>query len=287
MAGQFNPVYRRKIKAIAGNGTGSLIITPTAGKRLYSLQLQITYAGGTNTLAALMTALTEIRVLTGTKVRWRLSGTQLRDFCLHRGTTYDFNGLPNTGAQVTIPFAPEWFIENVADSLAWNPALLGAPITVEIDSTASLTVVAIEAISDNLDAPSSGILTLEVIKPTVGGVETIVSQPEIELRGALVSAHIYPDTTNSSEITPASLLVGRDERYVHEEMSSAQNDEALERMSLTPAATGRTANIYDIVMVKGDQLSKAVPLGGEAKAQLKIGGAALGGTCSILLCRLE
>src|SRR5512138_3572860 len=101
-------IYTRRLKAITGDGTGSLKITPTAGKRLHSLQLQLTYAGGVNTLAALMTALTEIRALVGTKVRWKLNGTQLRDYMLLHGTTYDFNGLPNTGAQITLAFAPEW-----------------------------------------------------------------------------------------------------------------------------------------------------------------------------------
>jgi hypothetical protein len=114
-------IYTRLIKAIAGNGTANPIITPTAGKRLHGMQLQLTYAGGTNTLAALMTALTEIRFKVGTVVRSRLNGTKLRDYMLLHGTTYDFNGLPNAGAQVSLPFAPEWFLDNVADALAWNP----------------------------------------------------------------------------------------------------------------------------------------------------------------------
>ena len=280
-------IYTRRLKAITGDGTGSIKITPTAGKRLHGLQMQLSYAGGVNTLAALMTALTEIRVLVGTKVRWRLNGTQLRDYMLLHGTTYDFNGLPNTGAQVTMPFAPEWFLDNVADALAWNPALLGGAISIEIDSTATLTVVAFERVSDDLDAPSAGIITLEVIKPVAGGTAFFVSE-EIDLVGRLMLASIYPDTGASNEITPASLFVGRNDAYAHEALTSAQNDEALERFSLTPAAAGRTASIYDMVFVKADALSRGIDLGAWGSAKLKVeAGGAMSGTCSILLARLE
>lgn len=279
--------YTRRIKAIAGDASGSVKISPTPGKRVHNVQLQLTYAGGTNTLAALMTSLTEIRVKVGSVVKWRISGTQLRDFCLLRGTAYDFNGLPNTGAQVTIPLAPEWFIDNVADSLAWNPALLGGEITVEVDSTATLSVVAYEKISDDLDAPSSGIVTLEVIRPSAGSTSFYV-KPEFEARGRLISASIYPDTGGSQEITPASLLVGSNDAFAHEALTSAQNDEALERFGLTPAASGRTANIYDIVFVKGDQLSRALDLAKWGTARFKVeAGSAMTGVCPILLARLE
>lgn len=280
-------IYTRLIKAVTGNGTGSLKIDPTRGKRLHSLQAQLTYAGGTNTLAALMTALTEIRWMVGTKVRTRLNGTKLRDFMLLHGTTYDFNGLPNTGAQVTIPFAPEWFLDNVADSLAWNPAILGGDISVEIDSSASLTAVVYERISDDLDALSSGILTLEEIKPVAGGTAFFVEK-EIDIRGRLLSASIYPDTGATNEITPASLFLGGDDVYAHEALTSAQNDEELERYSLTPAASGRTANIYDIVPVKADALSRGWNLEAWGKAKIKVeAGSAMSGTCSIILARLE
>lgn len=280
-------IYTRRLKAITGDGTANPRITPSANKRIHSLQLQLTYAAGTNTLAGLAAALTEIRVLVGTKPRWRLNGTQLRDFLLLFGTTFDWNGLPNTGAQITLPFAPEWFLENVADSLAWNPALLGGPITVEIDSTMALTCVVYERVSDDLNAVSSGIITLEVIKPVAGGTAFFVEK-ELNPVGRLMLASIYPDTTNNNAITPASLFVGPDDTYAHEALTSAQNLEALERFSLTPSATGRTANLYDMVFVKGDALSRAIDLARWGSAKFKVEAAgAMAGTCSILLARLE
>lgn len=280
-------IKTRLIKGVTGNGTNNLIITPSKGKRVHRVQTQMTYALGTNTLAALMTTLTEIRVKAGTKSLWKLSGTQLRDWMLLHGTTYDFNGLPNTGAQVTFALAPEWFLDNVADALAFNPALLGGDISIEIDCTASLTVVAYESVSDDLDAPSAGVITLEVMKPVAGGTAFYTSN-EFDARGRLIGASIYPDSTNANEITPASLIVGQNDEFIWEGLSSAQNDEALERFSLTPAASGRSANIYDIVLVKGDALSRSVNLAAYGKAKLKIeAAAAMAGTCSVLLQRLE
>jgi hypothetical protein len=279
-------IYTRRIKAIAGDASGSLKITPTAGKRIHGMQLQLTYSGGTNTMAALMTALTEIRIKVGTKVPVRLTGTHLRDRMLLHGTTYDFNGLPNTGAQVTLPFAPEWYLDNVADALAWNPARLGNDITVEIDSSATLSCVAYERVSDDLDAAFAGIIGLEVIKPNAASTAFFVEK-ELDMVGRLISASIYPDTGGSQEITPASFYVGKDDNFAHETLTSAQNDEQLERFSLTPAASGRTANIYDMVWVKGDALHRSIDLEAWKTAKFKIeAGVAMTGTCSVLLERL-
>jgi hypothetical protein len=283
-----NEIYTRKIKTITGNGSTKIKITPTPGKRLFNVQLNLTYSGGTNTLAALMTALTEIRVKVGTKVRWRLTGTQLRDFCLLRGATYDFNGLPNSGAQVTIPLSPEWFLPQVQDLLAWNPAVLGGDITIELDSTATLTVTnAYERTNDNLAAASVGILTMELINPVAGGTAFFVSK-EVEPSGQLISASIYPDSGASNEITPASLYVGRDDTFAFETLSSTENDEQLERYTLTPSASGRTANVYDMVFVKDDGLARAIDLATWGTAKFKVEAAsAMSGTVAILLARLE
>jgi hypothetical protein len=281
-------IYRRKIKSISGNASTKIKITPTPGKRLFAVQAELTYAAGTNTLAALMTALTEIRVKVGTRVRWRLNGTQLRDFCLLHGTTYDFNGLPNTGAQVTIPLAPEWFMPDVQSFLAWNPATLGGDITIEIDSTATLTVTtAYEFVNDDLTAASIGILTLEVINPVAAGVAFYVEK-EVDPTGQLYLASFYPDSGGSNEITPCSLYLGRDDVFAHEQLTSAQNDETLERFGKTPAASGRTANVYDMLFVRDDGLGRAIDLGAWGSAKFRPeAGSAMSGTMNILLARIE
>lgn len=279
-------IYERLVKTITGNGSQQLKIEFSPNMRIFALLLTCTYAGGTNTLAALMTVMKEIRYKVGTNVLVRISGTKLRDWLLLHGTQYDYNGLPNTGAQVTLPFAPEFFSDIINDALAWNPALLGGPITVEIDTTTNLTVTAFERIAENLNAPSVGILTYETISPVAGGT-LFYTGKELELRGRLLSASVYPDSTNANEITPCGLLVENDV-FAHEDLTSAQNDESLERFGMTPSASGRSANVYDIVFVKNDMLARGLDLPGHGKARLKIqAAAAMAGTTDILLVRLE
>lgn len=279
-------IYTRLIKTITGNGSTRLKIEPSKNVRLFSLLCTMTYAGGTNTLAALMTAITEVRYKVGTTVRAKFTGTKLRDWMLLHGTPYDFNGLPNTGAQVTLPFSPEFFTDIIHDALAWNPARLGGDITVEIDSTATLTVVAFEELAENLDADSAGILTYETISPVAGGLQFFTNK-ELELRGRLLSASVYPDSGGSNEITPCGLLLENDV-FAHEDLTSAQNDETLERKGLTPAASGRSANVYDIVFTKNDMLSRGIDLAAHGKARIKIqAGSAMSGTVDVLLVRQE
>lgn len=283
----FSERYTRQIKAVTGNATGSIKITPSPGMRVHELLLKCVTTGGTNTLAAFVSSITEIRYKVGTAVRTRLSGTVLRDWLLLHGTTYDFSGLPNTQSMITLPFALPWFVENVTDSLAWNPLILGGDITVEMDLTTSPTVTAWEVVDDNLGAPSSGIVTYEVIKPVAGGTSFYV-QKEIDLRGKLMAASIYPDSTNSNTITPASLYLGPADTFAHELLDSTSNTELLDRWNLTPAASGRTSGIFDIVAVKSDMLARAWDLvqWGDCKINVQAA-AAMAGTCSILLARLE
>jgi len=275
-------VYTRKIKGITGNGTLNVKIEPSLGKRLHSLVLLIVTTGGTNTVAALATAITEIRVLVGTNVRRRITGTQLRDYQLLNGTAYDWTTVPNTGTNLEIPFAEEWFIANVADALAWNPAILGAPITVEIDfaGVTTATVTAYERISDDLNAPSAGIITWETIKPVVGGTETF-AEKEITQRGKLIQASIYGD---AGTMTAAALIVGENGTYAYELLNMATNRDLILRGGMNSAATNRTANIYDMVFVRGDALHHAIDLNRKAKFQLQ---GTLSGSTSIVLARLE
>jgi hypothetical protein len=282
-------IYKRAIKRVIGNGGTNITIPITPEKRLHALQVGVYYAAGTNTVAGVMTALTKIEVLTGTLTRWKLSGTQLRDWLLLHGTVNDFDGVPNTAGsfQMTIPFAPDWFIDPVADMLAWNPSRLSGPITVELTFSAAATITANEFVSDDLNAPSLGIITLEEIKPVAAGTEFIIGE-QIKPIGRLISASIYPDTINSRAITPVTLYLGGDNFPAHEEQTDLQNDEELGRKGLTPAATGRTANIYDIVPVKSDMLLRGWDLAAWGSAKLKIGAAAaMDGTCSIIIARLE
>lgn len=164
---------------------------------------------------------------------------------------------------------------------------MGGDITIELQSTTALTVEASEKVSDDLGAPSSGIMTLEVIKPKAGGTKFYIEN-EIEPRGLLLSAHVYPDSVNSRALTPVSMHVGNNKRNVHQLISDVKNDEYLARFGLTPAASGRTANIYDLVFVKGDALNRAINLRFWGTTRITVEAAsAMDGTCSVLLARLE
>lgn len=305
-------IYTRQIKAITGNGTPQVKITPSPGKRLHGLLLNLAWASGVSTsgdtIAEQLDAIRSLRVLVGSTVRRRIetttinsvvhsAGDLLRDYMILNGTTHDFevyvvNG-GNYGAQIYIPFAEDWFVANVADALAWNPALLGGPITVEIDfaalnSSYYPTLTVFERVSDDLDAPSAGIITWDYLTPQASGTSFFVEKEQLKPKGRLVQLSIYPDTTSANEISAATLYVGGDDRLAWEGLTSAQNDDLLGRSGLTPAASGRSSNIYDMVFVRGDALSHALDLDRWGACKLKIEAAsAMAGTCSLFVARLE
>jgi len=281
-------VYSRLIKGITGNSTASVKIFPSPDKRLHGCSLNVTFGTQnttTDTLAEQLAGLT-FRVKTGNTTRREVTGTQLRDYLLLNGTTHDCDAVSTYVSTYYIPFAEDWFIANVADMLAWNPRIVG-PISIEIVSTlGTITVVAHERISDDLDAPSAGIITWEVITPVSGGVKTITTK-ELEIRGQLIQASIYPDTGGSNAATQASLMVGADNKFAYEEVPVAANADILGRAGLTPAASGRTASIYDMVFVRGDALTHAIDLSRHGSAKFDIRAAASTGSWPILLARLE
>jgi hypothetical protein len=279
-----SPVYQRKIKVITGNSTGAVKIEPTSNKRLHGVPLNIVFSA-LNTLSAQLAALT-FRIKTGTKIRREVTGTELHDYCVLNGAGHAFSNSTTT-LTAHIPFAEEWFLDNIGNGLAWNPAIVG-PISIEIvASSGTITVTAWEQVSDDLDAPSFGILTWEVIRPT--SATTMVFSKEIEPRGALVQATIYDDAgTNAA--TQAALMVGPDNAYAFEDVTVAENNDRNERFGLltgtaATTATRSDATIYDMVFVRGDSLANAIPLTGGAKMDIRA--AAASGTRSILLVRLE
>lgn len=292
-------IYNRRIKAITGNGTGSVRITPSPGKRLHGLGLNLTWASGVSTagdtLIEQLAAITEIRVLVGSVVKRRITGPQLRDYCLLNGATYDMDAVSTYVAQLFIPFAEDWFIANVADALAWNPALLGGPITVELDISALNTsyyptISAYERVSDDLDAPSAGIITWDLIKAVAGGDVTYVESNVIKPKGRLIQATIYPSSgAATTAISEATLYVGNNDLPAHEGLLAAENDDLLGRAGLTPRNTSRIsyAYLYDLVFVRGDALSHAIDLVRAGACKLKINQTSSSGSFTILVARLE
>lgn len=301
-------IYRPKIKQVIGNGTANHKIMFTPGKRIHGVQLECVFPSGTSydTLAECVNNILSVRVLAGTFPLWSnitpsaapssgttSGGKKLRDFLLLFGTRYDWNINTSTNTvQLTISFAPEWFIESVQDLLALNPARLGGPLSLEIDFTAGIAVstTAWEFASDDLDADSAGYLSLETVTTKAAGTSFTVSQPEIKAEGALLALSIYPDSGAGIEVGVSggvSFQVGANNRFVHEEVTSAQNDEEIERKGLTPTASGRSSYIYDFVPVKGDSLTRAIDLAAAKQSVLTINsGSAMSGTTDLVIARL-
>lgn len=291
-------IHTRRIKAIAGSGTGSVKVVPPTNKRIHGLGFTLTWASGVSTagdtLAEQLAAVTSIRAYGGTTKRWDISGVRLRDLCLLHGTVQDFDAVSTYVAQIYLPLAPDWYIANVSDSLAWNPAKMGQ-ITVELDIAALNTsyypaVTGYARVSDDLDAPSSGIITLETITPVAGGTSFYIEK-ELAPRGRLVEAAFYPATgTGTYPVQAASLLVGRDETPVYEDIMDEETADIVGRASDTPTASGRSSSIYDMVFVRGDALANSINLAayGQAKFQVRnTDGNAFVGTVPTVLTRLE
>lgn len=287
--------YRVQIKAITGNGHGSVKIVPPPGKRLHGINITSDWSAGTtatDTVAEQLALITEVRVLVGSTVRRRISGAHLQDYCLLNGATYAFT-IASGIMEFFIPFAEDWFLASVADALAWNPAILGGAISVEMDITAASatypTLSAVAEVSDDLNAPSPGIITWDTLSVVAAGTSFVVESNVLRPVGSLVQATIYPSSgAGTVAITPVTLYVGPDDRPVHEGITAAENDLILTRATLTPRNTSRITYQYnyDLVAVRGDALSHAIDL--TAGAKLKIQGAtALSGTCPIVLARLE
>lgn len=277
-------ILKRRIKGITGNGTSTVKIFPSEGLRLHALSAQITFPANASydTVAEQAAAITEIRVKTGTAVRRRLNGTELRDYLLLNGTAHDFDAVSTYVLQLHIPFAEDWFHASVADSLAWNPEIVG-PISIEIDATPVITVDAREFVSDDVKtALSSGIITWERITPVGGSATSFFVEKEIEARGDLIQASIYG---TGGTVTEAIVYAGKKEEVLFE-ARSAENLDDIARIGMTPTASGRTGNMFDIVPVRGDALSHAWALK-DRKIKMKLISAGFSLSTPIILARLE
>ena len=234
-------ISTRRIKAITGNGTGSVKITPPRLARIHGIGMTLTWASGVSTagdtLAEQVASITSIRVFSGTDKLWDISGTKLRDWLLGHGTAHDFDAVSTYVAQVYLPFAPDWYLANVADSLALNPVLLGGDITVEMDISALNssyypTLSAFARVSYDLDAPSSGVITLETITPVGGGTSFYVEK-EIKAKGRLIEAAIYPATgTGTYPVQAASLFTGPKDDPKYEDILDEENADIIARAKM-------------------------------------------------------
>lgn len=250
------------------------------------------YAAGTNTIAAAMTNISEIRVKINNRVQRRFSGTQLRDLNLNNGAQYDAvsGEVPNTapGVSMSIFFAEPWRKDTVSqDALALPTAWQGGSyksFQIEVDLGAASTPTLIAwAITDEVAFKDPQMLT-KILPQSIGAAGTKFDFTLNEQDGFLTQVSLYPDSGGSNAATPVTLRKGS---LILHELTAAANKAVLLQSDMTPAASGRTANIYDIVLDHDDTLDSALPLTTARDVSLTIeAGSAMSGTITAMIQRI-
>lgn len=280
----------RNVQNVAASKT-ALIECP-CGQRYHSIILVHGYSGGTNTLAAAATNISEIRVYSNSRIQRVFSGTQLRDAnllnCVNNSADFDFTGLPNSAPGVTVPiFFNEPWRETPADqdALAWATAgWLDFQIQVDLGAATSPTLLAYAVVDDFVPAPNTnpGIVKWLRVQTVPGG--TVYDYNQLDRRDFLQQISIYPDTGASQ--APTLVTFKRNSQILHE-LSATANSALLQNSEMSPAATGRTSGIYDLVFDHDGLLSSSVPMDGARDSLLEVtAGSAMSGTQTLVVQRL-
>lgn len=277
-------IQLRNLSTIAASKTA--ILEYPIGDRVHSITLQHGYAAGTNTIAAACTNITEIRVKVNGRVQRTYSATQLRDLNILNGTAYDCTGLPNTAPGVSIPiFMGEPWRKDAADqdALAWaTNGWNSLQIEVDIGAASTPTLVA-TAVVDSIQADKQqGIV--KVIRQSIGAAGTSFDLTTLDRKDWYQQISLYPDSGGSNACTKVTL---RTRGTILHELSNTANTALLTNSGMTPAASGRTASIYDLVLDHDDLLGSSVPMDGAPDLALTIEAAsAMSGTITALIQRL-
>ena len=279
----------RDVSSVAASTT--VIIDLPIGPRYHSVTLEHGYASGTNTIAAAATNIAGIRVKVNNKVQRnfapdsaRSGGTVLRDFNLLNGTGYDCLGVPNTAPGVSFPifFAEPWRTNpRDKDAMAWSSSGWRS-FQIEVDLlTASTPTLVAAAVVDDLVIADPQIL--KVFRQGITAAGTSFDTGIVDRRDFLEAIQLYPDTGASQAATIVTLRKNGD---ILRELSKSANLALNTNSGMTPAASGRSSNIYDIVLDHDDLLGSSVPLEDVRTMTLTIEAAsAMSGTISAFLSR--
>ena len=277
-------IQLRNVQNVAASKT-ALVELP-CGPRYHYVVLQHGFASGTNTLAGAQANITDIRVRVNGRTQRQHSGTQLLDLNLLNGSTYIGEGVPNTAPGTSFPifFAEPWRKDaRDQDALAW-PTAGWESFQIEVDlSTASTPTLVAHAVVDDF-TPKDVAGIVKVIRQSVPAAGTSFDVSNLDRRDWYQQITIYPDSGGSNAITKATL---RKDGIILHEMTGAANKALLLHHGMAPAASGRTANLYDIVFDHDDLLGSAVPADGSRDMTLTIeAGSAMSGTTTMLIQRL-
>lgn len=274
------------ISSVAASGTALLEI-PLSWGRMHYLVLHHGYTAGTNTVAAAATNITEIRVIVNGTVIRTVSGTQLRDMNILNGTAYDCTGVPNTAPGVSFPiyFAEPWRKDaRDMDALAWPSSPMNSFKVEIVLGAASTPTIKAYAVVDDVAIPGTP-LYCKWIRQPFNASSTEFDITTIDRRGFLQQISLYPDSGGSQTATETQ--VKRNGIIIHEFVTAA-NTALLTNFGMTPAASGRTSGITDIVFDHDDLLGSSINLDGSRDLIVKVKSAsAMSGTITGIIQRLE
>ena len=258
-------IQLRNVANVAASKT--VLIDCPIGPRYQHIQLQHGYAAGTNTIAGAMANILAIRIKVNGKVQRTFGsgvatgsnqgGIELRDFnTLNQpagSSAFDCTGLPNTAPGVTIPiyFAEPWR-DTPADreALAWaSSGWTSFQIEIDLGAAATPTLTAF-AIIDAALAPANQFIA-KVFRQQIPSAGTQFDFTTLDRRDYLTQVSLYPDSGSSQQTSEVDM---RFNSQIIDELTTPVRLAQLINRDMSPAATGRTANITDIVMEHDESL---------------------------------
>lgn len=279
---------KRKIKlngisavpAAAAAGT-AIIEVPLSFSRIHELHIQYGHTSGTNTIAAALAFIEEVRIMVNGSPWRTFSGLQLRDQNLLNGSTYDCTGLPNTTVGVNLPifFAEPWRkdIED-QDGLAWIiKPFESFRVEVQLAANANAPTLNAFAVVDDVNLNISEPQYMKWQRQTFNGGSTEVDFTTIDRRGFIHQVSLYP----SAALT--DVIVKKDGIIISEQKRTQKDALLATHGMLGVGTTGRIANVWDEVFDHDDLTRSALDMRGSRELVITAkSSSSLGSTTAIV-----
>jgi hypothetical protein len=272
--------YKIKLRNVQNVGDSkTVLIDCHIGKRYHYIVIQLAYSSGTNTVAGAVAHFTNLRVKINGRTQRNYAqitsngsaitgGQVLRDLNINNGTAYDMTGVPNTGDGVSFPlYFNEPWRKDAADQDApawatsgWNSLQIEIDMSAAIASSGSPAIVAYAVVDDLQVDKQQGIVKVLKVDAPAGGKSFDITT--IDKKDYLQQVTLYPDSGGSSNtFTEVDLRING---QIWHELSQTANTALITNYAMTPAASGRTSSLYDLVADHDDLLGSSVLLTGVA-----------------------
>lgn len=285
-------IQLRAVSNVAASKT-ALIDLPL-GPRYHAVFIEHGH-GGTDSLAATVANITDIRVKVNGRVQRSHSGQQLRDLnslngglAIANSVQYNYDvdqsKTASTGVVFPIYFGEPWRKDaRDQDALAWaTNKYASLQIEVDLGAAATPTLLAY-AIADNFQPEKEGMI-VKVIRQSFNAGGTSFDITNLDRRDFLQQISFYMDSGGSR---PATKVTFRRDGVILHDLSAAANKAVLCTHGMMPTAVGRTASMYDLVFDHDDLLGSSVPMDGTRDCSITIEAAsAMSGTITALIQRL-